>query len=215
MAILCDIKKMSQNPSFGYWCIKSKDKIADWLDLSRTTVFSGINTLIKKGLIERSEFGLRPSKVIYMLDMAQEDIGLLIKNNDIELITKKIQEVVDGQYKNWTMPVQKLDSGSTESELQPSKNCTQDIHLDNNLKKIKKVYKPFVPPTIDDVKMFFKQEGYREDVAIHVFKYYSDGEWSDSKGNPVKNWKQKIRGVWFKDENKITKKSTNPAASVL
>jgi predicted transcriptional regulator len=97
MAILCDIKKMSQNPSFGYWCIKSKDKIADWLDLSRTTVFSGINTLIKKGLIERSEFGLRPSKVIYMLDMAQEDIGLLIKNNDIELITKKIQEVVDGQ----------------------------------------------------------------------------------------------------------------------
>jgi len=95
MAVLCDIKQMSQNPEYGYTCIKSKEKIADWLDLSRSTVFLIIETLLKKGLIEKNEIGLKPSKQLLMLDMAQEDIGLWVKNGEMELITKKIQDVFD------------------------------------------------------------------------------------------------------------------------
>lgn len=51
---------------------------------------------------------------------------------------------------------------------------------------------------------YFISNGYSKEAAIKFFKYYSESDWKDSKGNKVKNWKQKALMVWFKDENKIT-----------
>lgn len=62
--------------------------------------------------------------------------------------------------------------------------------------------KIFVPPSMDEVKKYFKENGYSEIAAQKAFKYYETANWHDSKNNPVKNWKQKMQGVWFKDENK-------------
>jgi hypothetical protein len=126
MAVLCDIKQMSQNPEYGYTCIKSKEKIADWLDLSRTTVFTIIDTLIKKGLIEKNEIGLKPSELVYKLDMCQEDIGLWLKNGTIELVTKKIQDILN--------PC----TDSTDSVLPQYSFCTQVYNIDNKEKLNKK-----------------------------------------------------------------------------
>src|SRR5690606_1605243 len=49
----------------------------------------------------------------------------------------------------------------------------------------------FTPPTLDDVISYFKEKGYTEVAAKKAFEYYSAGDWKDSKGNQVKNWKQK------------------------
>jgi len=62
----------------------------------------------------------------------------------------------------------------------------------------------FTPPILDDVKQYFKENGYKEDTAIKMFKSYSINDWKDSNDKPVKNWKQKAINVWFKDENKIS-----------
>jgi hypothetical protein len=78
-------------------------------------------------------------------------------------------------------------------------------------KKPKK--KGFIPPSKSEVIEYFKENGYREDVASKVFEYYNVADWHDSKGDAVKNWKQKMQSVWFKDENKIavlTNKPYNP-----
>jgi len=61
----------------------------------------------------------------------------------------------------------------------------------------------YIPPTLENVIEYFKENGYSEQVAKKAFKYYDSGNWTDSKGNKVKNWKQKMIAVWFKDENKI------------
>ena len=77
-----------------------------------------------------------------------------------------------------------------------------------NNKKEKKINKrKFVPPNIDEVIKFFTDNGHTKESAIHAFKYYDDAEppWTDSRGNKVRGWKQKMRGVWFKPENKIGK----------
>ncbi len=58
----------------------------------------------------------------------------------------------------------------------------------------------FTPPQIDEVKQFFEENGYVN--GERAWNYYNDADWMDSKGSPVKNWKQKMRGVWFKDENR-------------
>ena len=73
------------------------------------------------------------------------------------------------------------------------------------IKPVKKgKYKPsFVPPTLYEVKDYFKKEGYKEEIAIRAFNHYDKGNWTDSKGNAVKNWKQKIYTNWMKPEHKI------------
>src|SRR3990172_6930193 len=43
-------------------------------------------------------------------------------------------------------------------------------------------------------------------AKLKEFKYYETGDWKDDKGNQVKNWKQKMQSVWFKEENKTTSK---------
>jgi len=64
--------------------------------------------------------------------------------------------------------------------------------------------KVFIAPTLDEVKLYFKENGYTQQSAIKAFSYYDVAKWHDSKGSPIKNWKQKMQGVWFKDENKDT-----------
>jgi hypothetical protein len=57
-------------------------------------------------------------------------------------------------------------------------------------------------PSQQEVIDYFTSNGYRADVASNAFHYYQDANWRDSRGKAVMNWKQKMRGVWFKDENK-------------
>jgi hypothetical protein len=77
---------------------------------------------------------------------------------------------------------------------------------------IKPEKKAFVTPTLDEVKAFFKEKGYREDLAITFFEGYENGNppWHDSKGNPVRAWKQKAIQVWFKPDAKIKPNENAP-----
>lgn len=68
--------------------------------------------------------------------------------------------------------------------------------------------KSFIPPTLEEAIQFFKQNGYNETGATTAWKYYEDGNWHDSKGSPVLNWKQKMRAVWFKVEYALPKSDT-------
>jgi len=61
----------------------------------------------------------------------------------------------------------------------------------------------FTPPTLEEVTAYFKEKGFNHIGAKKAFDYYEAGEWKDSKGNQVKNWKQKMFGVWMRDEYKI------------
>lgn len=51
------------------------------------------------------------------------------------------------------------------------------------------------------MREYFRENGYRPDVGSQAFKYYDEAGWKDSTGKPVKNWKQKMRGVWFRDDH--------------
>lgn len=70
-------------------------------------------------------------------------------------------------------------------------------------KGISKGRAKFLPPTVEDVKNYFKENGYSEESAIKAFEHYELGNWHDTNGKPVIAWKQKVHTVWFKPENKI------------
>lgn len=79
-------------------------------------------------------------------------------------------------------------------------------HTKENINKYKK--DKFIP-TIDEVVTYFLDNGYSRESAEKMYNFYQASissnrqkYWKDSRGNPVKNWKQKAQAVWFKPENK-------------
>lgn len=69
-------------------------------------------------------------------------------------------------------------------------------------KKIKenkrKEYKSFTPPTLEEISEYCQQRNNNVN-AKRFYDYYSSANWKDSKGEPVKNWKQKMIAVWESD----------------
>jgi predicted transcriptional regulator len=196
MAVLCDIKNMSKNPKFGYQCIKSKEKIADWLDLSRGTVFNALSTLESKGYIERTQIGLKLTQFIHDLDSCQEEIGIYIETNDVSMISKKVGQLLDPQYKNCIPVVQKLDGDSTKIVLEQSKNCTQDSNKDSKIKVIKNNTQ--IIPTEEEFMAYYKSElskqfpGLEFDVKTK-YETWVDDNWKDGFGKKITNWKLKMK----------------------
>ena len=84
-------------------------------------------------------------------------------------------------------------------------NENEDIIINKKNKEKNK----FIAPTIQEVIAYFEINGYPSTHATHVFNYYADANWKDSKGQPVRNWKQKMRGVWFDEKYKTQKSLSN------
>ena len=80
-----------------------------------------------------------------------------------------------------------------QSKVKKSKVKKSKVNIENK----------FIPPTIEEVKEFFKEKGYTEESAIKAFNHYAYADWKDSAGKKVISWKQKMNTVWFKPEYKI------------
>ena len=56
----------------------------------------------------------------------------------------------------------------------------------------------FSPPTFEEVADYIRERGSKVDAKV-FYDYFSAGGWIDAKGQPVRNWKQKII-TWEKYE---------------
>lgn len=72
---------------------------------------------------------------------------------------------------------------------------------------------PAIAPTIQEVKDYFKSEGYTEDTAIRFHKYYESLDWFDANGKPVLRWKSKAVSTWMKPENRIKEEKPKDGVS--
>lgn len=98
-----------------------------------------------------------------------------------------------------------------------ARNSTVNVSVSDSVNDSvneKKKKKGFTPPKIEDVILYFEENGYKKEAAIKAFNYYNVANWFDSKGNKIKSWKQKMQGVWFKPENKDASKETGKSIFV-
>lgn len=106
----------------------------------------------------------------------------------------------------------------SESEQPMSKQRTRlepDMNTDNTVNTVKnKERVKFTPPSLDAFKKYFEDNGYSPEVADRAFKGYDVAEWHDSKGDPIKSWKQKCQHVWFKPENKLNGKPKSQQSEI-
>lgn len=78
---------------------------------------------------------------------------------------------------------------------------TQRKEKKKKVKETKVKIETFTPPTLEEVKAYCNELEYTLDYS-QIFEYYHLADWHDANGKKIKNWKQKIRGVWCKEENK-------------
>ena len=79
-----------------------------------------------------------------------------------------------------------------------SLKCPQENRDKSKEKRVKNI---FTPPTLEEVTSYCKERQNSVDPR-KFFEYYSVAGWKDSKGNQVKNWKQKMIANWEKDKPK-------------
>lgn len=70
----------------------------------------------------------------------------------------------------------------------PPNNTSNNIK--NNIKG-GRTFKAFQPPSLDEVQEYIKEKKYNVDAKKFI-DYFEANDWTDSKGNKVKSWKQKI-----------------------
>lgn len=68
----------------------------------------------------------------------------------------------------------------------------------------------FAPPTLEEVEEYCKERNSSVDPK-QFFEYFEAGGWKDSKGNSVKNWKQKLL-TWEKFDTPHNAKNTSYTA---
>jgi hypothetical protein len=57
----------------------------------------------------------------------------------------------------------------------------------------KSLFSTIMPPTIQDVKIYFSQKGMSDQEAEHFFLFYEKKQWKSKKGNFLKGWKNVAR----------------------
>ena len=142
------------------------------------------NTKLVDYLIEKEYIKVKNKKVfIKFLDEERNEIG-----------TKRLKLSEAGRKGGLSSVQARLKQGS--SIIEEDKEEEED--------KEQKGLKPpkNKQPFLEEVIAYFNENNYTTESATKAFNYYHP-EWKDSQGKRVLNWKQKMRGVWFKDENLI------------
>ena len=99
--------------------------------------------------------------------------------------------------KNPNNPMGSNETQKTHSVILKPKKADSDSDSDSDREsdiKKKTIQKKFEPPTLEEVKAWFIENGSTAEAGAKAWQYYTDGNWCDSKGSPVKNWRQKMRG---------------------
>lgn len=185
--ILCIMHKSDE---YGTILLKQKDKqtdqqinnfaikLAKQMPYSLDELISGLTELISEGVLQNGGDKLTQKR--------------MVKDNAISIVR------ADAGSKGGFAKAKSIAKEVANTEYE-NDNEIVIVNKKNKGAKIKK----FIPPTIDEVKLFFKESGYSEDCAVNAFEYYEDRDWHDKNDNPVLNWKMKMRTVWFKDEHKL------------
>jgi hypothetical protein len=91
-------------------------------------------------------------------------------------------------------------------------NSIEEISIEENSidkDKSAKKRKVFTAPKYEEVLEYAKEKG-REDIAKEFYDYFTVGEWVDSQGNKVRNWKQKFLTWCGKNAKKTDDKPAKP-----
>jgi hypothetical protein len=137
-------------------------------------IFDKYHVLTSRGIQKRYFEAVSRRKVL------EVDYNILLVDADI------LPKNADIKRKNVNIYSKNADI-SKQSKVEESKVKESKVKS----KADKPPHARFVPPTLEEVKAYVKERNSPVDPQ-KFFDYFSAGNWIDSKGQPVRNWKQKL-----------------------
>lgn len=134
-----------------------------------------------------SIFGCSPKTVSAFFKMLESDKMLVITT-----IGKSKQSTT-------LINITKYEDYQGSEETQMATESKHDLPTNKEVKKERSI----TPPSLEEIIEYFTQNGYKKSEAEKAFNFYANRGWKDSNDRKVKNWKLKMKEVWFKPENKI------------
>ena len=127
------------------------------------------------------------------------ELNMMSVYDDKTIYMNEVEKLI-GSETSWAEK-KRLQRTKEDNVPQLSPKCPIEIetykekeqNIDNIVEKSRKRYAraPFVPPTFDEVKAYCQER--KNDVDPKKFyDYFTESQWVDSKGNKVRNWKQKV-----------------------
>ena len=102
--------------------------------------------------------------------------------------------------KAYTLDTECIQNGYTlDTQVRLGKDSIGKVNSEGEKRK------RFTPPTLEEVKAYVKERNSSVDPK-RFFEYYETGKWKDAKGQPVRNWKQKLI-TWEKKDTSPKRKT--------
>jgi len=147
-------------------------------------------------------------KIIKMTGLAEDDMKVLIAKNFIIPFESGVIVIRHWRLNNYlrndrhhtTIHKKELEQLNVENdvyELESAKKSTMLptgiplVYLDKNSIDKNSIDKREKKPTLEEIQDYIIEKELNVD-AKKFFDYFETGNWIDSKGNKVKNWKQKL-----------------------
>lgn len=165
----------------------SAQYIADWTGTSKRTVFNILKSLVDKGYLKRTEEVRNNVTFVHyetMIKVVDEKISS-VENND-NITSEKISFIGSENFS--------LGSDETSSN---NKYINKYNNIDRKEYISKDIYKKsskFQKPTLDELKEYCSQMGYKVD-AEKFYLYYEQCGWTVGKNKPMKDWRASLR-LW-------------------
>lgn len=128
-----------------------------------------------------------------------KDIFDKFKKDDQDLYYNERLEVEIIKRKNYSSSRSNNKKGKIKPVKKQKEKKSYDLHMEN---KDENKNKEINIPTLIEFENYFIENGFTVGLAQRVYKGYAEADWHDSRGNKIKNWKQKCQQVWFKPDNK-------------
>ena len=146
-------------------------------------------------------FGYSNRNAISKTFSIKEDF-VTIWQKAILLKVKSLQTTNNGMdYSEINALMNNLDEVEVVSNIVVSKGSTSNRTINRKI--------DFIPPSLEEIKQYIEEKNINVD-ANQFFNFFDVANWIDSKGNEVKNWKQKL--LTWANYNK-PKSETNNSSS--
>lgn len=164
---------------------------------------------IRDEIIRKQRKGFTVSKIEECLnDLHRVGLIILYSVNGKEYLefTKHSEEQNLRRDKEAKSEIPPLSTGQVRDKggSSPALNLTLS-DSNSHSKDIMSKGKKFVPPTLEEVKKYIEDNPELSNVDPDTFwKGFNDSGWIDTRGNPVRNWKLKLR-TWSSYDSVRTK----------
>lgn len=147
--------------------------------------------------------------ILWPMFMSQIDENKEYQKKRSETNRQNVTKRYDRIRSNTTVYDRTHNNNIKDNKSNTSNNKSNNSNKSNN--------KKFIAPTREEVKLYAQERNSTVDPD-RFFDFYDAGGWADSKGTPVRNWKQKFI-TWEKKDAETPKKpekiTNNPFMQML